>query len=75
MKWAADLKPSVFKAPVWVALLLSWQKLLGMEMAEFKLTLKCMWNSETGDCELLADADEEAMQTKEDDDDDDDDES
>lgn len=52
----------------------SFQKLFGIEMAEFKVTIKCMWNSETGDFELLAEGDEEAMQAKDDDDDDDDDE-
>lgn len=36
-------------------------------MAEFKVTLKCMWNSETGDFQLFAD--EEAMQATVDDDD------
>lgn len=41
-------------------------------MAEFKVTVKCMWNSESGDFELLAD-DEEAMQAKDADEDDDDD--
>lgn len=52
----------------------SFQKLFGIEMAEFKVTIKCMWNSETGDFELLAEGDEEAMQAKDDDDDDDDEE-
>ncbi|MCJ8744665.1 hypothetical protein PDJAM_G00121220 [Pangasius djambal] len=49
-------------------------KLFGMEMAEFKVTVKCMWNSETGDFELLDEGAEEAMQTRDDDDDEDDDE-
>lgn len=51
------------------SLFISFQKLFGMEMAEFKVTLKCMWNSETGDFQLFADADEEAMQANDDDDD------
>lgn len=29
-------------------------KLFGIEMAEFKATIKCMWNSESGDFERLA---------------------
>ncbi|XP_072522081.1 mRNA turnover protein 4 homolog [Salminus brasiliensis] len=29
-------------------------KLFGYEMAEFKVTIKCMWNSESGDFEMLA---------------------
>ncbi|XP_038677647.1 mRNA turnover protein 4 homolog [Scyliorhinus canicula] len=29
-------------------------KLLGVEMADFKVTIKCMWNSETGEFEQLA---------------------
>ncbi|KAM9444085.1 mRNA turnover protein 4 homolog [Clarias gariepinus] len=45
-------------------------KLFGFEMAEFKVTVKCMWNSETGDFELLEEG-EEAAQGEEDDDDDD----
>nr|AFK10538.1 mRNA turnover 4-like protein [Callorhinchus milii] len=33
-------------------------KLLGLEMAEFKVTISCMWNSETGVFEKLAAMDE-----------------
>uniref|UniRef100_A0A3Q3WNM2 Ribosome assembly factor mrt4 n=1 Tax=Mola mola TaxID=94237 RepID=A0A3Q3WNM2_MOLML len=43
-------------------------KLFGMEMAEFKVQIKCMWNSETGEFENLAGG-EESMQDNEDDDD------
>lgn len=50
-----------------------FQKLFGFEMAEFKVTVKCMWNSETGDFELLEEG-EEAAQGEDDDDDDDDEE-
>lgn len=39
-------------------------------MAEFRMTVKCTWKSETGDFELLAEGDEEAMQANDDDDDD-----
>ncbi|XP_012691380.1 mRNA turnover protein 4 homolog [Clupea harengus] len=38
-------------------------KLFAIQMAEFKLTIKCMWNSETGDFKLLTD---ESIQDKED---------
>lgn len=48
----------------------SFQKLFGIEMAEFTVSVKCMWNSESGDFQLLAEEDEEAMQIKEDEDDD-----
>ncbi|XP_067243190.1 mRNA turnover protein 4 homolog [Chanodichthys erythropterus] len=34
-------------------------KLFGIEMAEFKLSIKCMWNSESGDFEKLTDGDED----------------
>ncbi|XP_060766588.1 mRNA turnover protein 4 homolog [Neoarius graeffei] len=44
------------------------QKLFGIEMAEFKVTVKCMWNSETGDFTLLVEGDEEAEQEKDNDD-------
>ncbi|KAJ8259116.1 hypothetical protein COCON_G00181280 [Conger conger] len=41
-------------------------KLFSIEMAEFKVTIKCMWNSETGDFEKLQgeeeEDEEEAMQ-------------
>lgn len=40
-----------------------------MEMAEFKVQIKCMWNSETGEFENLA-GEEESMQDNEEDDDD-----
>ncbi|KAG5274731.1 hypothetical protein AALO_G00139520 [Alosa alosa] len=45
-------------------------KLFAIEMAEFKLTLKCMWNSETGDFKKLSE-ESESMQDKEDMEDDD----
>ncbi|XP_076843354.1 mRNA turnover protein 4 homolog [Brachyhypopomus gauderio] len=41
-------------------------KLFGIEMAEFKLTIKCMWNSESGEFEMV-EGDEEAMQGDDDD--------
>ena len=41
-------------------------------MAEFKVQIKCMWNSETNEFESLAN-EEEPMQDKDDDDDEDDD--
>lgn len=44
------------------------QKLFGIEMAEFKVQIKCMWNSETGEFENFA-GEEEPMQDNEDDDD------
>lgn len=31
-------------------------------MAEFKVSIKCMWNSETGDFAKLSDDSEEGMQ-------------
>lgn len=43
-------------------------KLFGIEMAEFKVQIKCMWNSETGEFENFA-GEEEPMQDNEDDDD------
>lgn len=39
-------------------------------MAEFKVQIKCMWNSETGEFESLA-GEEEPLEEKDDDDDDD----
>uniref|UniRef100_A0A672K6A3 Ribosome assembly factor mrt4 n=1 Tax=Sinocyclocheilus grahami TaxID=75366 RepID=A0A672K6A3_SINGR len=36
---------------------LSIQKLFGTEMVEFKISIKCMWNSESGDFEKLTDGD------------------
>ncbi|XP_012736844.2 mRNA turnover protein 4 homolog isoform X1 [Fundulus heteroclitus] len=45
-------------------------KLFAIEMAEFKVQIKCMWNSETGEFESLA-AEEEQMEEKEDEEDDD----
>ncbi|XP_030633140.1 mRNA turnover protein 4 homolog [Chanos chanos] len=45
-------------------------KLFGIEMAEFKVSIKCMWNSETGDFEKLAEEEEEGItQEKEEEDD------
>lgn len=41
-------------------------------MAEFKVQIKCMWNSETGEFENCA-GEEESMQDNEEEDDDDDD--
>lgn len=41
-------------------------------MAEFKVQIKCMWNSETGEFENCA-GEEESMQDNEEDEDDDDD--
>uniref|UniRef100_A0A3Q1FWI0 Ribosome assembly factor mrt4 n=1 Tax=Acanthochromis polyacanthus TaxID=80966 RepID=A0A3Q1FWI0_9TELE len=46
-------------------------KLFAIEMAEFKVQIKCMWNSETGEFENFA-GEEEPMQDNEDEDDDDD---
>lgn len=44
-------------------------KLFGNEMAEFKLSIKCMWNSESGDFEKLTDGDvEETRKEKADED-------
>ncbi|XP_028853899.1 mRNA turnover protein 4 homolog [Denticeps clupeoides] len=48
-------------------------KLFGIEMAEFKLSIKCMWNSESGDFVQLIEDGSEAMQASEGDEDDDDD--
>ncbi|XP_007251523.1 mRNA turnover protein 4 homolog [Astyanax mexicanus] len=42
-------------------------KLFGFEMAEFKLSIKCMWNSESGDFEML-DGDEGDQRDLEEDD-------
>ncbi|XP_048028458.1 mRNA turnover protein 4 homolog [Megalobrama amblycephala] len=44
-------------------------KLFGIEMAEFKLSIKCMWNSESGDFEKLTDGDEDATRKEESDED------
>uniref|UniRef100_W5MAE0 Ribosome assembly factor mrt4 n=3 Tax=Lepisosteus oculatus TaxID=7918 RepID=W5MAE0_LEPOC len=35
-------------------------KLLGIKLAEFRVTIKCMWNSETGDFEHQGEEEEEA---------------
>ncbi|XP_062401048.1 mRNA turnover protein 4 homolog [Sardina pilchardus] len=40
-------------------------KLFAIEMAEFKLTIKCMWNSETGEFQKLSE-ESERMEDKED---------
>ncbi|KAA8593291.1 hypothetical protein FQN60_009407 [Etheostoma spectabile] len=45
-------------------------KLFGIEMAEFKVQIKCMWNSETGEFENVA-GEEESMQDNEEEDDED----
>lgn len=47
------------------------QKLFSIEMAEFKVQIKCMWNSETCQFEKFV-GEEQTMEDKEDDDDDDD---
>ncbi|XP_058487269.1 mRNA turnover protein 4 homolog [Solea solea] len=47
-------------------------KLFGFEMAEFRVQIKCVWNSETTEIENFA-AEEESMQQNEDDNDDGDD--
>ncbi|GAA6231989.1 mRNA turnover protein 4 homolog [Lates japonicus] len=47
-------------------------KLFGIEMAEFKVQIKCMWNSETGEFQNFA-GEEESMQENEDEEGDDDD--
>lgn len=47
------------------------QKLFGMEMAEFKVQIKCMWNSETGEFENCA-GEEDPMQDIEEEEGDDD---
>ncbi|CAB1412849.1 unnamed protein product [Pleuronectes platessa] len=46
-------------------------KLFGIEMAEFKIQIKCMWTSETGDLQNFAD-EKESVQENEDDDDEED---
>ncbi|KAI1890506.1 hypothetical protein AGOR_G00154400 [Albula goreensis] len=40
-------------------------KLFNIEMAEFKVRIKCMWNSETGDFEKMLDEEEDAMSDEE----------
>ncbi|XP_067873382.1 mRNA turnover protein 4 homolog [Heterodontus francisci] len=40
-------------------------KLLGVEMAAFKVTINCMWNSETGEFEQLAAIDESSKEVEE----------
>ncbi|KAM9859916.1 mRNA turnover protein 4 homolog [Aulostomus maculatus] len=44
-------------------------KLFGIEMAEFKVQIKCMWSSETGEFEKFTD-EEKSMQDKDDDEED-----
>ncbi|KTF92823.1 hypothetical protein cypCar_00022063 [Cyprinus carpio] len=44
-------------------------KLFGTEMAEFKISIKCMWNSESGDFEKLTDADSNETKKEETDED------
>uniref|UniRef100_A0A4W4FTS0 Ribosome assembly factor mrt4 n=1 Tax=Electrophorus electricus TaxID=8005 RepID=A0A4W4FTS0_ELEEL len=39
-------------------------KLFGIEMSEFKVSIKCMWNAESGDFKMLLEGDEEAFQRK-----------
>lgn len=56
----------------WLRVVFCPQKLFGIEMAEFKVQIKCMWNSETGEFENFA-GEEESMQDEEDDNDDEDD--
>ncbi|XP_048879932.1 mRNA turnover protein 4 homolog isoform X2 [Brienomyrus brachyistius] len=36
-------------------------KLLGIEMAEFRVSIKCMWNSETGELEQTEEGEEEEV--------------
>lgn len=43
-------------------------KLFGYKMAEFKVTIKCMWNSETGDFAQLADGSEDMQENEEEED-------
>uniref|UniRef100_A0A8D0G7Y2 Ribosome assembly factor mrt4 n=1 Tax=Sphenodon punctatus TaxID=8508 RepID=A0A8D0G7Y2_SPHPU len=43
-------------------------KLFGYHMAEFKVTIKCMWNSETGDFEQLAEGTEDILEMEDDED-------
>ncbi|XP_026517378.1 mRNA turnover protein 4 homolog, partial [Terrapene carolina triunguis] len=43
-------------------------KLFGYEIAEFKVTIKCMWHSETGDFQQLVKETEETSEMEEDDD-------
>ncbi|XP_061640009.1 mRNA turnover protein 4 homolog [Phyllopteryx taeniolatus] len=45
-------------------------KLLGVEMAEFKVKIKCMWSSETGAFEILEGEEEPMQDDKEDEEDD-----
>ncbi len=45
------------------------QKLLGIEMAEFKISIKCMWISESGDFEKLTDGDSDETKKEETDED------
>ncbi|KTF88686.1 hypothetical protein cypCar_00017854 [Cyprinus carpio] len=44
-------------------------KLFGIERAEFKISVKCMWNSESGDFEKLTDGDSEETKKEETDED------
>uniref|UniRef100_A0A8C1J4N2 Ribosome assembly factor mrt4 n=1 Tax=Cyprinus carpio TaxID=7962 RepID=A0A8C1J4N2_CYPCA len=44
-------------------------KLFGIEMAEFKISVKCMWNSESGDFEKLTDSDSDETKKEETDED------
>ncbi|XP_051957518.1 mRNA turnover protein 4 homolog [Xyrauchen texanus] len=44
-------------------------KLFGIEMVEFKLSIKCMWNSESGDVEKLMEGDDEEENRNEEEDD------
>ncbi|XP_066526386.1 mRNA turnover protein 4 homolog [Hoplias malabaricus] len=45
-------------------------KLFGIEMAEFKMSIKCMWNSESGEFEILADDKEDNQEQMNDEDED-----
>ncbi|XP_016373875.1 mRNA turnover protein 4 homolog [Sinocyclocheilus rhinocerous] len=40
-------------------------KLFGIEMVEFKISIKCMWNSESGDLEKLTDGDSDETKKEE----------
>uniref|UniRef100_A0A3B4AH13 Ribosome assembly factor mrt4 n=1 Tax=Periophthalmus magnuspinnatus TaxID=409849 RepID=A0A3B4AH13_9GOBI len=48
-------------------------KLFGIEMAEFKVQIKCMWNSETGEFESFGAEEESVIENEEDDDEEDED--
>lgn len=51
-------------------LLFGSQKLFAIEMAEFRVQIKCVWNSETGEFENVAGEEEPAQDNEEEEDDD-----